>query len=387
MSKNKFYNLVIIGGGLSSCVFASSYVKKGFKGKIAIVEAGRKLGGRSSTRYSFTNKGWELNHGSPNFNITNKSNNLLLNNFINELLDAKFIHPDPSELIELNCSKHLNLESNYDFHKGNNYIPRSNMTKLSEDIISLNNSENQVDFYFEELIIKLEFKKNKWSLYSDKGDTYHAAFVVISSNLLLHKRSLNILGTDEIPLRKAIPPMLSNNVDLILNLINKQVFIQRLTFLIYTRSNYFYKDDYVEKFRYFILNDYLEKKYNFERIIFQRQKNNNLGIVVHTKDIELIREYLELKNEYQFKKKLLSNFNQLFDGNPYVNQLVDYKDISIMRWRASQPSGTMIPECLQVCEDYKIGFCGDWFDIEGFGRIEGAISSALRLSSKFSSFH
>ena len=57
--------------------------------------------------------------------------------------------------------------------------------------------------------------------------------------------------------------------------------------MIYTRSNYFYKDDYVEKYRYFILNDYLEKKYNFERIIFQRQKNNNLGIVIHTKDIEL----------------------------------------------------------------------------------------------------
>ena len=42
-----------------------------------------------------------------------------------------------------------------------------------------------------------------------------------------------------------------------------------------------------------------------------------------------------------------------------------------MRWRASQPIGTRIPEYLQVCEELKIGFCGDWFDIEGFGRIEG----------------
>ena len=39
----------------------------------------------------------------------------------------------------------------------------------------------------------------------------------------------------------------------------------------------------------------------------------------------------------------------------------------------------------QVCDNYNIAFCGDWFDIEGFGRIEGAILSALKLSYKISS--
>ena len=53
-----------------------------------------------------------------------------------------------------------------------------------------------------------------------------------------------------------------------------------------------------------------------------------------------------------------------------------------MAWQASQPSGVKIPENLQVCENYNIGFCGDWFDFEGFGRIEGAILSALKLASK-----
>ena len=53
-----------------------------------------------------------------------------------------------------------------------------------------------------------------------------------------------------------------------------------------------------------------------------------------------------------------------------------------MRWRASQPLGTMVPNYLQYIEKEKLGFCGDWFDFEGFGRIQGAISSALSLSSK-----
>ena len=54
-----------------------------------------------------------------------------------------------------------------------------------------------------------------------------------------------------------------------------------------------------------------------------------------------------------------------------------------MHWRASQPIGAGVPESLQYCQEYKIGFCGDWFEGEGFGRVEGAILSALKLSSKF----
>ena len=58
-----------------------------------------------------------------------------------------------------------------------------------------------------------------------------------------------------------------------------------------------------------------------------------------------------------------------------------------MIWRSSQPKGVGIPEYLQVCENHKIGFCGDWFGLEGFGRIEGAILSALKLSCKINSLY
>ena len=54
-----------------------------------------------------------------------------------------------------------------------------------------------------------------------------------------------------------------------------------------------------------------------------------------------------------------------------------------MRWRASQPFGVAVPLDLQFCKKYNIGFCGDWFDQEGFGRVEGAIMSALELARKF----
>ena len=54
-----------------------------------------------------------------------------------------------------------------------------------------------------------------------------------------------------------------------------------------------------------------------------------------------------------------------------------------MKWRASQPYGSAVPLSLQFSRKYRIGFCGDWFDLEGFGRIEGSILSALMLVNKF----
>ena len=87
MTNDVIYDLAIIGGGISSCVFTYSHIKNGFNGKIAIIENGRDLGGRSSTRNSLTNKGWQLNHGSPNFNISNGTKNLFLKSFIQDLLD------------------------------------------------------------------------------------------------------------------------------------------------------------------------------------------------------------------------------------------------------------------------------------------------------------
>ena len=53
-----------------------------------------------------------------------------------------------------------------------------------------------------------------------------------------------------------------------------------------------------------------------------------------------------------------------------------------MKWRASQPSGIAVPLYLQVSRKCRIGFCGDWFEGDGYGRIEGSILSALILEKK-----
>ena len=101
------------------------------------------------------------------------------------------------------------------------------------------------------------------------------------------------------------------------------------------------------------------------------------------KNIDYIDSHINEKDEYTLKQKVFTNFNRLFENNSLVNQLTCNEKISIMKWRASQPSGCAVPLSLQYVRNYKIGFCGDWFKCEGFGRIEGSILSALLLVKNF----
>ena len=378
---NITYDLIVIGGGISSCTFVSKLLAKGFNGKIAIIETGRNLGGRCSSRISKKNSGWIFNHGSPNFNIVNNSNDLKLNDFVSELLEKEIIKKDNSLLMESDNNSNFSFNVKNQFCKGNIYSSTSFMGDLANQILNLNNKSKQVDLYFQELIIDLAFHDKNWVLKSKNGNLYYTKFLIISSNLLLHKRSMKILNLDEIPLAKAI----KNNIiiDEIIHFLKYQNYIERVNFLIYTRKEYQLKEIIKKDNLIYYLDKNAQIKYGFERVVFQKQKNKSFGIVLHSiKGNNLINEV----KEDNFEKDLLHRFNKLFEENQFINTLDNYDDISIMHWRASQPSGLRVPLRLQICKEYNIAFCGDWFDTKGFGRVEGAILSALKLSEQIIKF-
>ena len=205
MKSNFSYELLIIGGGISACVFASKYLQNNITTKIALVEVGRGLGGRSSTRISNRFKGWKLNHGAPGFNISNSKNNPQLKNYINELLENKFIKTDDSELIFLRDEHKIENTKKSEFYLGDNYLSSFYMSELSQKIIEFKNLWGKIDSFFETLIIDLNFNNDKWILTSKNGDKFNSKYLICATNLLLHKRSLKILYTNQIPLRKAIP--------------------------------------------------------------------------------------------------------------------------------------------------------------------------------------
>ena len=170
MKSNFLYDVLIIGGGISSCVFASKYIQNNISKKIALIEVGRGLGGRSSSRISKRFKGWKLNHGSPNFNISNSNDNLLLKNYIDELLVNKFIKIDDSELIFLGDEPISKSIKKSEFCLGDSYLFWLSMDELFKKIIEDNNSRGRIDLFFETLIVDLKFSKDQWILTSKNGD-------------------------------------------------------------------------------------------------------------------------------------------------------------------------------------------------------------------------
>ena len=231
MKSDFTYDLVIIGGGISACVFASKFLKNNITKKIALIDIGRGLGGRSSTRISKKYKGWKLNHGAPNFNISNSKNNLLLKSYIDELLKNKFIKIDDSDIFFLNQDLNSETIKKSEFSCGVNYLSFYSMSELSKKIIESNNLKEKIDFFFETLIVDMKFNDKEWLLTSKNGDKFKSKYLICSTNLLLHKRSLKILNVNEIPLRKAIPTKSDKKIDSILDFLDKQLLIPRLTFL------------------------------------------------------------------------------------------------------------------------------------------------------------
>ena len=155
MKNNFSYDLLIIGGGISACVFASKYLQRNITKKIALIEVGRGLGGRSSTRTSKRFKGWKLNHGAPNFNISNSKGNILLKNYINELLENKFIKIDDSEVIYLGEETKLETFKKSQFYCGDSYLSSFSMGELSQKIIEFNNLSGKIDLFFELSLIHI----------------------------------------------------------------------------------------------------------------------------------------------------------------------------------------------------------------------------------------
>jgi predicted NAD/FAD-dependent oxidoreductase len=53
-----------------------------------------------------------------------------------------------------------------------------------------------------------------------------------------------------------------------------------------------------------------------------------------------------------------------------------------MRWGAAFPLPPGLPRELGWNDDLKLGFCGDFMEGAGFGRVEGAMRSAEELAAR-----
>ena len=135
-------------------------------------------------------------------------------------MDNKFIKIDDSDIFFLNQDLNSETIKKSEFSCGVNYLSLDSMSELSKKIIQSNNLKEKIDFFFETLIVDLKFNDKEWVLTSKNGNKFKTKYLICSTNLLLHKRSKNLLNINQIPIRKAIPKNKDKNIDMLLYLMD-----------------------------------------------------------------------------------------------------------------------------------------------------------------------
>ena len=361
------YDFIVIGAGIAGCTFVSSLNKRFPEASILVIEHGRRLGGRSTSRQSRKNPILQFDHGLSSIAFSNFLSKEL-RTFISPLIKSEKLIEISKDILFINEFGNMNNVLN------NQTIYRSVplMINFSQEIINQSINHIKINYLFQTFIQSLRYKDNLWEVQINKERSIRSKNLILSSSLIAHPRCLKILNIKTLPLREAIRKGKDDLIDSLIIKLRQQDFVKRKNYILYVS-----KLDIIENFHYKYLQIWFEKSIivasNFEKIIFQKQFDGTMIIILNC----LFYEGFFDINSSQIIESLMSifikhkNFLDLFSYASLIDQ---------MYWRSSQPINNLLPKDLQWSSKSKIGFCGDWIDHSGCGGVERAMKSSIRLA-------
>tara|TARA_Y100001968_G_scaffold318567_1_gene348952 strand:+ start:632 stop:1747 length:1116 start_codon:yes stop_codon:yes gene_type:complete len=363
---NNIYDFLVIGSGISACTFASLLNKRFSDASIILVEHGRRIGGRATTRKSRKNTSLEFDHGLPSISF-NKNISTDMVKLISPLINSKKLIDISKDILLMNEFGVLNNALiNERIYRGMPF-----MVNFCEEIINQGTNPKKINFLFQTLITSFKRTNDLWEIQVNNGMFIKSKNLILSSSLIAHPRCLKILKINSLPLRDAFTPGKDKVVDTLLIETRKLKYIKRKTYILYV-SNLEIVQKFNHQYLQIMFSDVIRENLNFERIIFQIQSDGSMIIVLHCSSID---DQIKINND-TIIKSLISLF---VNYKIFVDLFLQGRLIDEMHWRASQPLHHLLPKELQWSPISKIGFCGDWFDLNSFGGVESAINSSIRL--------
>ena len=148
---NNIYDFVVIGAGISACTFARVLNTRFSDASILLVDHGRRIGGRSTTRKSRKNKSLEFDHGLPSINFSSHISKDILT-LISPLIDSK-------KLIDI--SKDILLIDEFGvlkktFTNYRSYRSLPCMANFCEEIVNQSNNPKKINFLFQTIAKSLK---------------------------------------------------------------------------------------------------------------------------------------------------------------------------------------------------------------------------------------
>ncbi len=361
------YDFIVIGGGISACTFASLLNQKFPDVSILLVEHGRRIGGRATTRKSRKNNILEFDHGLPSVSFSKNISEDIIT-LISPLIKYKKLVDITNDILIINEYGEINNLSN-DF---SNYRCLPFMVNFCEEIINQSINPKKINFLFQTLTKSIRRLNNCWEIQVDQNRFIKSTNLIISSSLIAHPRCLEILQINSLPLRDALPQGEDEVVDSVLRELKKQKYITRKIYIFHV-INFAIVKNFGYKYLQVGFSKIIRDDLNFERIIFQIQSDGSIVISLHCFYLDKI---IDISTDHIIQS-LISIFANY---KIFLDLFLEAKLIDKMDWRASQPVNNLLPKDLQWSSSSKIGFCGDWFDLNCSGGLETAMNSAIRLA-------
>ena len=369
-------DLIVIGAGLSGCALIYQLRLHGWKGKIALVEAGRGCGGRSASRRRRDQPDWRLDHGAPGFHLSQPIS-AELEPLLNGMREAGVLTQDHAEIISIDADGHPTSNGADAMPEGGWWRGNPCMASLCEHLLEQAGSE-QLALHWQRRVRWLDFRDDEWTL-SDQDRTWQlrSDSLVLSGNLLAHPRSLAMLNWSDVPLRTAVPAGIDSELDLALSQLARCSADIRWNLMMDLELK-------GATPRQIWLTAEARERWQVERLVLQPQMDGHTGLVVHgLHDGRSITPESQPALLAEQEKRLKTVADQLLREMPKLQMACrQANSLGVMRWGASQPLDHPLQTNLQWCQSSRVGFCGDYVKGSGFGRAQGALESAVRLASR-----
>ena len=364
---NNFYDFIVIGAGISGCTFASSLNKRLSDASILLIEHGRRIGGRATTRKSRKNQVLEFDHGLPSISLSNQTSKDILK-LIYPLINSKKLVDISNDILFMNELGFFN--KSYIHEKVYRGFPF--MINFCEEIINQSINPSKINFLFQTLIKSIKRVNDLWEIKGNNGRLIKSKTLILSSSLIAHPRCLKILETNSLPLRDAFILGKDEVVDSVLRDTKKLTYIKRKIF-IFLVSNLNLVQKFNHKYLQIVFTKVIREYLNLERIVFQGQPDRSMIIILHC-------SYLNNPPAIDFEYIHQSLISLFVNDRIFLDMFFHARLLDEMHWRASQPLNHLLSKELQWSSSSKIGFCGDWFDFNNCGRVESAMKSSIRLT-------
>ena len=250
------------------------------------------------------------------------------------------------------------------------------MINFCEEIIKQSINPERINYLFQTLIKSIVREKDLWEVTINNQQLIRSKNLVLSSSLIAHPRCLEILNINSIPIRDAVEKGKDEIVDSVLRITSRQEYIKRKNYILYV-SNSGIVNNFNHQYLQICFSKAIRNDFNFERIIFQKQLDGSMIIVLHC--VNLISLF-DIQIEIIINSLCIvfikhKNILDLFLHSKYIDK---------MSWRASQPINNLVPKEFQWSAKSNIGFCGDRFDFNSYPGVESAMKSSIRLANLFS---